>query len=68
MKLHEFLKQFEGLDPELEIYAQHNNHNLLVYKTNLKPHIKFVDTTNCLVHYSSIEKSDFCDKKAIVLY
>jgi len=68
MKLYEFLKQFEGLDPELEVYQNSQKCLKMAFKTKLNPKIAFVTSTNCLVICYSDERDNVHDKKAIVLF
>ena len=68
MKLHEFLKQFEGLDLDLEVYQNSQKCLKMAFRTKLNPKIVFVNSTNCLVNCYSDEPDNIYDKKAIVLF
>lgn len=68
MKLHEFLKQFEGLDPELEVFQQHWSDKIAVIPTAPKVKTSYIHSKYIDIGFQSDKQTKFHDKKAIVLY
>ena len=65
MKLHEFLKQFEELDPEMEIFQEAGTLLIKPY-SNIK--FSYIHSDSGDNRFQSINKTQFYDKKVIVLY
>lgn len=68
MKLYEFLKQFEGLDPDLEVF-QHLMSDINAVTKNLpKAKISYIHSKHIDIAFNSDQETKFFDKKAIILY
>lgn len=68
MKLKEFLKQFENLDPELEVFQHLMSGINAVSKDLPKVKISYVHSKHIDIAFDSDQETVFYDKKAIVLY
>ncbi len=71
MKLCDYLKQFEGLDPEMEIWKFGNEGYYQLREINDVHTFRFIN--NSMGGYPRLpnytcEKSEFYNKKVIVLY
>ena len=68
MKLHEFLKSFENLDPNMEIWQFRNEGNYKLKRIFDVCTFRFIRNSNEISPEYTSEKSEDYNKKVIVLY
>ena len=67
MKLHEFLKQFENLDPELEVYNYYKHNKEILEKKYFTYKFAFISSKLEDYAYFDVNETKYYNTKILVL-
>lgn len=67
MRLHEFLNQFKGLDPNMEVYGYTHSDNVCLEKKEKFHQVVFVNDDNSYPRYKSDYRLENYNREVLVI-